>query len=70
MATNNVKKLHPTEVNYREHVIRLKLRPRINDWSYEVIHVSQITLKNHAPRYDTALKLAKRDIDLMMDGKS
>ena len=69
MTKATVTNLHPTEVNYRDHTIRLKLRPRLNDWSYEVVHVSTITLKNHAPRYDTALRLAKRDIDTLVDGR-
>ena len=58
--------LHPTSVTYRDHVIVLTHRPRTNDWEYAVRHTRTILLRNVAPRYETALKQAKRDLDIVL----
>ena len=58
--------LHPTEVHYRDHVITLTHRPKVNDWQYSVEHTRTIVLRNVAPRYETALKAAKLDIDILL----
>ena len=67
--SNNVKKLQPTEVQYKDHSITLTHRPSVNDWTYTVSHTRTITLSQHAPRYDSALRLAKRDIDILLGDK-
>ena len=61
--------LQPREVEYKGHTIRLTHRPKINDWTYEVIHTRTVRLSNHAPRYGAALDHAKAMIDnLVSDG--
>jgi hypothetical protein len=70
MAGTNVKQIHPTEVTYRNHNITLTHRPKINDWHYSFQHIQTLTIKSFAPRYDTALKQAKRDIDIMLGDKA
>ena len=65
-----IKQLHPTTIPSRDHTIKLTHRPRINDWSYSIIHTRTIELTSHAPRYDRALEAAKRDIDILLDGKT
>jgi len=69
MAVTNVEPIHPTEVKYRDHNIILTHRPRINDWHYTITHTQVLTLNNHAPRYDVALKQAQHDIDILLGGK-
>jgi hypothetical protein len=61
--------LHPTEIQYREHDIKLVHRPKVNDWYYEVKHTRTITLRAHYPRYAAALEAAKCDIDALMGDK-
>lgn len=67
MPQRKVEQLKPTEVKYRGKTIKLKHRPKINDWQYIVTHNIPLTLTNHAPRYDTALEMAKADIDAVLD---
>lgn len=55
--------LHPTEVEYHGHTITLTHRPKYNDWQYTFTYTHTITIKNSAPRYDTALREAKKSID-------
>lgn len=66
MSAQKAIPLHPTEVNYRDHKIKLTHRPGTNDWTYEVKHTRTITLSDKAPRYDTAVKNAKRDVDCLL----
>jgi len=68
-SARNVQRLHPTTVTYKDHTIKLTHRPKTNDWTYTVSHTRTITLTNHAPRYDTALRHAQHDIDLMLGNK-
>lgn len=64
-AAHAVTPLHPTRVEYKGHTIKLTHRVKVNDWTYEIKHTRTIVLKNHAPRYDTALSAAKNDIDAL-----
>jgi hypothetical protein len=66
MPTAPITPLHPKRVTYRDHVITLTHRPRVNDWQYHIEHTRTIVLSNIAPRYDAALKAAKQDIDIIM----
>lgn len=66
MSASKAVPLHPTSVEYKGHTIKLTHRIKTNDWTYEVRHTRTITLKNNAPRYETALKQAKRDIDILV----
>lgn len=70
MQTQKVTKLHPNEVTYRDHVITLTHRPRVNDWQYSITHTRTIVLSNFAPRYETALKAAQLDIDILLGQKA
>ena len=66
MPTGAATPLHPNKVTYRDHVIVLTHRPKTNDWEYAVKHTRTILLRNVAPRYETALKQAKRDLDIVL----
>lgn len=65
MSADRATPLHPTEVQYKGHTIKMTHRAVTNDWVYEVLHTRTIKLSQHAPRYETALKQAKRDIDIL-----
>lgn len=65
MAADRATPLHPTEVEHNGHTIKLTHRPKINDWTYEVVITRKIRLSNSHPRYETALSHAKADIDAM-----
>lgn len=64
--SNKVAKLQPTEVTYKNHTIRLTHRPRTNDWQYSFTRTRTITIRNAHPRYDTALKHAQQEIDILL----
>lgn len=66
MTTGAPTPIRPTTVQYRDHTIVLTHRPKTNDWEYTVKHTRTILLRNHAPRYETALKQAKRDLDIVL----
>lgn len=51
---------------YKRHEIELIYRPATNDWKYHIEHVRSMTLSGVQPRYDSALKEAKKDIDIMI----
>lgn len=68
-SARNVEQLHPATVTYKDHTIKLTHRPRINDWTYTVSHTRTITLTNHAPRYDSAVRAAQHDIDVLLGDK-
>lgn len=68
MSAMKATPLRPTEVMYKDHKITLTLRPRTNDWHYSFTHTRTITVSNQAPRYDTALRQAKNDIDTLTGG--
>lgn len=63
MSGSNVKKLHQTNVTYRGHAIKLTHRPDTNDWKYSITYHLPMILSNYEPRYDTALRKAKQEID-------
>lgn len=69
MSTNKPIPLHAPQVEYKGHKIILTHRPRTNDWTYSFTHTRTITLKNRAPRYETALKMAKHEIDILLGAK-
>ena len=64
--SRTVQPLHAPKVQYRAHTIKLTHRPKTNDWKYSVSHTRTITLTNHAPRYESALKQAMKDIDNLL----
>ena len=64
----NIQKLQNEEVVYRDHTIRLIYRPPTNDWQYVVEHTVTLTLTGVAPRYDSALRRAKQDVNIVVDG--
>lgn len=68
MSAEKATPLHPTEVQYKGHTIKMTHRPGTNDWVYEVTHTRTLKLSQHAPRYETALRMAKRDIDILAKG--
>ena len=62
-SPSDVAQLHPTNVTYKGYHIKLTHRPKTNDWTYSIIHNIPLTLSHHAPRYSTALKQARDEID-------
>lgn len=70
MSHKAVSKLHPERVTYRDHSITLRYRPKTNDWSYKFVHTTTMTINNHAPRYETAVAAAKKDIDNLVGNNS
>jgi hypothetical protein len=68
--SSNLVSLQPAQVMYRDHVITLTHRTKTNDWTYTITHTRTITLKNKAPRYEAALKLAKQEIDILTGAKA
>lgn len=68
MASDLVQ-LQPGTVHYKNHTITLTHRTKTNDWVYTITHTRTITLKHHAPRYATALKMAQDEIDILVGDK-
>lgn len=66
MSNRKVAALQPTEVTYKQHTIRLTHRPKTNDWQYTYTHTRTRTYTNVFPRYDTALKHAQQEIDILV----
>lgn len=60
-----VRQLQPEQVQYKGYTITLTHRPKINDWTYSFTHTHTMTISNTYPRYETALKHAKKSIDIL-----
>lgn len=58
--------MSPREVQYRGYTITLTHRVKTNDWTYTINHVVHMTLSQAAPRYESALRLAKHDVDVLL----
>lgn len=69
MSQSTVKPLYPSKVEYKGYTITLRLRPKTNDWEYSFTHTTTLTIRMHAPRYETAVKAAKYDIDALTKDK-
>lgn len=69
MTASSTTPLHPTEIAYRGHTITLTHRQPTNDWLYRVEATITTTLSGALPRYEAALRRAKKDIDLLTGGR-
>lgn len=61
----SVRQIRPQYVEYKGHKIKLTHRPALNDWTYTFTHTHTMTISDHYPRYDTALKHAQQSIDAL-----